>query len=54
MALKFEGACGELEGIRIALAEDKGSRKCRLIVEDMNVKQARLFSLLDMGRFIAD
>ena len=44
----------ELEGIRIALVEDKGTGKCELVVEDMNVKQARLFSLLDMGRFIGD
>ena len=43
----------ELEGIHIALLEDKGTKKCELIVEDMNAKQARLFSLLDLGRFIA-
>ena len=44
----------ELEGIRIALASDKKTGGCRLIVEDMNTRQARLFSLLDMGRFIAE
>ena len=52
--MSLKSLVGELDEIRIALAEDKGSRKCRLIVEDMNAKQARLFSLLDMGRFIAD
>ena len=50
----LKGVVGELEGIRIALAEDNGAGKCELIVEDMNAKQARLFSLLDMGRFIGD
>jgi transposase len=44
----------ELEGIRIALAEDRKTQKCRLIVEGMNASQARSFSFLDIGRFIAD
>lgn len=42
----------ELEEIRIALAKDKKTRKCRLIVEDMNARQAGLFSRLGLGRFI--
>jgi transposase len=44
----------ELEEIRIALVKDKKTRKCELIVEDMSARQARLFSYLDLGRFIAD
>jgi transposase len=42
----------ELEEIRIALAKDKKTTKCRLIVEDMNARQAGLFSRLELGIFI--
>ena len=44
----------ELEGIRIALVEDKSGNKTKLVIEEMGTKQARLFSQLDLGRFIAD
>ena len=44
----------ELEGIRIALVEDKDGGWCRLVVEEMNSRQARLFSLLDLGKFMAE
>lgn len=44
----------ELEGIRIAIVKDKKTKKCRLIVEDMSVKQAKLFDFFGMGQFIED
>lgn len=44
----------ELEGIRVALVKDKTGRGCELMVEEMDSRQARLFSLLDLGRFMAD
>ena len=44
----------ELEGIRIAIVEDKRGNKTKLVIEEMGTKQARLFSQLDLGRFIAD
>ena len=43
----------ELEGIRIALAENKAkSGKIGLVVEEMDSTQARLFSHLNLGKFI--
>jgi transposase len=43
----------ELEGIRLALVQGKMGSKVDLVVEEMDMKQARLFSLLDLGKFIA-
>jgi transposase len=42
----------ELEGIRIALVQEKLGGKVEMVVEEMGAKQARLFSLLDLGKFI--
>jgi len=44
----------ELGGIRLALVQWKtgGKGKVNLVVEEMDPKQARLFSLLDLGKFI--
>jgi transposase len=44
----------ELEKIRIALVGDKKVGKIKLVVEDMDARQARLFSYLDLGEFIAN
>jgi transposase len=46
---------GELEGIRIALAKDsEDGRGLRLVVEEMDSTQARLFSHLNLGKFITE
>ena len=42
----------ELEGIRVALVQGKMGGKVDLVVEEMDAKQARLFSLLDLGKFM--
>ncbi len=42
----------ELEGIRLALVKEKTNSKVELVVEEMNSKQARLFSQLDMGVYM--
>ena len=42
----------ELEGIRLALVKEKSSTKVNMLVEEMNTKQAKLFSLLDLGKFM--
>jgi transposase len=42
----------ELEGIRIALVQEKLGGKVKIVVEEMGVKQARLLSLLDLGKFL--
>jgi len=43
----------DLEGIRIALAkDDAGGRGLELVVEEMDSTQARLFSHLNLGKFI--
>ncbi len=42
----------ELEGIRIALVQEKLSGKVEVMVEEMDAKQARLFSLLDLGGYM--
>jgi len=43
----------ELGGIRVALVQGKSGGKVEVVVEEMDAKQARLFSLLDFGKFIA-
>ena len=40
------------EGIRLALVQKKSGRKVEMMVEEMDVMQARLFSLLDLGKFM--
>jgi transposase len=42
----------ELEGIRLALVQDKTGGNVEMMVEEMGAKQARLFSLLDLGKFM--
>lgn len=42
----------ELGGIRLALVRKKTDNNVMVVVEEMNVKQARLFSLLDLGEFM--
>jgi len=42
----------ELEGIRLALVQDKTGGSVEMMVEEMGAKQARLFSLLDLGKFM--
>ena len=42
----------DLEGIRLALVQEKAGGKVEMVVEEMNVKQAQLFSLLDLGKFM--
>jgi transposase len=42
----------ELEGIRLALVQEKAGRNVKMMVEEMAAKQARLFSLLDLGKFM--
>ncbi|MCD6206794.1 MAG: hypothetical protein J7J06_02245 [Methanosarcinales archaeon] len=42
----------ELDGIRLALVQKKTVRNVMMMVEEMGVKQARLFSLLDLGKFM--
>jgi hypothetical protein len=42
----------ELEGIRLALVQGNTGGKVDLVVEGMDAKQARLFSLLDLGKFM--
>ena len=42
----------ELDGIRLALVQEKTGGDVMVMVEEMNVKQARLFSLLDLGKFM--
>ena len=44
----------ELEGIRLALVKEKTNSKVKLVVEEMNSKQARLFSLLDLAKYMGN
>ena len=44
----------ELGEIRLALVQETSGRKVEMVVEEMNTKQARLFSLLDLGEFMAN
>jgi len=43
----------ELEDIRVAFVKDKKhAKKTHIVIEEMTPKQARLFSVLDLGKFI--
>ena len=42
----------ELDGICLALVQEKTGRNVKMMVEEMDAKQARLFSLLDLGKFM--
>ena len=50
--LEPQTACGVVGGIRLALVQGKTGGKVDLVVEEMYAKQARLFSLLDLGKFM--
>jgi transposase len=54
LGLSLKRLVEELEGIRVALVQGKmgGKGKVDLVVEEMDAKQARLFSLLDLGKFM--
>ena len=41
-----------LRGIRLALVQSKTGDKVVLVIEEMDAKQSRLFSLLDLGELI--
>ena len=42
----------ELGDIRLSLVQRKESGKVEMVVEEMDVKQAGLFSLLNLGEFM--
>jgi len=54
LGLSLRRLVEELGGIRLALVEGKTGVKGKvdLVVEEMDAKQARLFSLLDLGKFM--
>jgi transposase len=52
LRLSLRRLAEELGGIRLALVQGKTGDKVDLVVEEMDAKQARLFSLLDLGKFI--
>jgi transposase len=52
LGLSLRGIVEELEGIRVALVKQKSGRKVEMMMEEMNAKQARLVSLLDLGKFM--
>ncbi|TFH46423.1 MAG: IS1634 family transposase [ANME-2 cluster archaeon] len=52
LGLSLRRLVEELEGIRLALVQGKTDNKVDLVVEEMDAKQARLFSLLDLGKFM--
>jgi transposase len=54
LRLSLRGLVEELGGIRLALVQGKTGGKVDLVFEEMDVKQARLFSLLDLGKFIGN
>jgi len=52
LGLSLKRLVEELGGIRLALVQGKTGGKVDLVVEEMGAKQARLFSLLDLGKFM--
>ncbi|AKB36049.1 Mobile element protein [Methanosarcina siciliae C2J] len=41
-----------LSGIRMAIVQNKKSNLCEIILEEMDTKQASLFSFLNLGKFL--
>jgi transposase len=52
LRLSVRQLVGELDEIRIAIVQEKSGAKVEMVVEEMGAKQARLFSLLDLGKFM--
>lgn len=52
LRLSVRQLVGELDEIRIAIVQEKSGGKVEMVVEEMGAKQARLFSLLDLGKFV--
>ncbi len=52
LGLSLRRLVEELDGIHVALVQGKTGGKVELVVEEMDVRQARLFSLLDLGKFM--
>ena len=49
---RLEEEMEEMEGIRVALMLGKTGGKVDLVVDEMDAKQVRLFSLLDLGEIM--
>jgi len=45
-------ACGGVGGNRAALVQNKSGGKVVVVVEEIDAKQARSFSLPDLGKFM--
>jgi hypothetical protein len=45
-------ACGGVGGIPAALVQNKSGGKVVVVVEEIDAKQARSFSLLDLGKYM--
>jgi len=52
LGLSLRRLVEELDGIHVALVQGETGGKVDLVVEEMDVRQARLFSLLDLGKFM--
>ncbi len=52
LGLSLRRLVEELGGIRLALVQRNTGGKVNLVVEEIDAKQARLFSLLDLGKFM--
>jgi transposase len=52
LSLSIKRLVEELDDIRFALVQGNVSGKVEMVVEEMDVKQARLFSLLNLGEFM--
>jgi hypothetical protein len=52
LGLSIKRLVKELRGIHLALVQSKTGDKVVLVVEEMDAKQSRLSSLLDLGGFM--
>jgi len=52
LGLSLRRIVEELEGIRVALVKQKSGRKVEMLMEEINAKQARLISVLDLGKLM--
>jgi len=52
LGLTDERIMAELANIRVGLVATKGLKEPQIVVEDMTPVQARIFSLLDLGRYL--
>ncbi len=52
LGMSVQRVAEELQKMRVGLVKVKGTKKAKIVVEQMSPEQANLFSTLKMNRFV--